>query len=157
MQRAGATFPTVIDSANVLGDLFGYKVIPNGIFVDETGIVRFAKSGGFSVTNEADVSAITALIAARAGASTVGNAETAPMAPNGGLRDAALQHGLNLLRGGDHTAAVAAWRAALASDQDNFVIRKQIWAVEHPERFYPTIDFAWQKEQLAREREARSG
>jgi len=24
--------------------------------------------------------------------------------------------------------------------------------VEHPERFYPVIDFGWQKEQLARER-----
>ena len=32
------------------------------------------------------------------------------------------------------------------------MIRKQIWAVEHPERFYPAIDWDWQKEQLARER-----
>jgi len=30
-------------------------------------------------------------------------------------------------------------------------VRKQIWMVEHPEKFYPTIDFAWQKEQLERE------
>jgi len=158
LQRAGATFPTVIDAASVLGDLFGYKVIPNGIFLDETGMIRFAKSGGFSVANKADVSAITGLLAARPGASApaVESRETARMALDGGTRDAALQHGLDLLRGGDCTAAVSAWRAALAGDQDNFVIRKQIWAVEHPERFYPTIDFAWQKEQLARERAARA-
>jgi hypothetical protein len=47
---------------------------------------------------------------------------------------------------------VAAWREALRADPDNFVIRKQIWAVEHPERFYPSIDWAWQRDQLARER-----
>jgi len=144
----------VIDSASVLGDLFGYKVIPNGIFLDATGMIRFAKSGGFSVANEADVSAITGLLTTRAEASApaVESRETARMALESGTRDAALQHGLNLLRDGDRAAAVSAWRAALAADQGNFVIRKQIWAVEHPERFYPTIDFAWQKEQLARER-----
>jgi hypothetical protein len=32
----------------------------------------------------------------------------------------------------------------------NFTVRKQIWMVEHPEMFYATIDFAWQKEQLER-------
>ncbi len=33
-----------------------------------------------------------------------------------------------------------------------FLIRKQIWVAEHPERFFPTIDFPWQQEQLAAER-----
>ena len=59
-----------------------------------------------------------------------------------------------LLRAGDSVGAVTAWREALAADPNNFVIRKQMWAVEHPGRFYPTIDFAWQKDQLARERAA---
>ena len=47
--------------------------------------------------------------------------------------------------------ALASWRAALALDPPNFTVRKQIWMVEHPEKFYPTIDFGWQKEQLERE------
>ena len=38
-------------------------------------------------------------------------------------------------------------------DPENFVVRKQIWAVRYPERFYPVIDFDWQAEQLRRERE----
>jgi hypothetical protein len=66
-----------------------------------------------------------------------------------------LQHGLELLRRGDRIGALASWYQALAADPENYVIRKQIWAVEHPERFYPTIDWAWQKEQLARERGER--
>ena len=76
----------------------------------------------------------------------------APSASRGARRVAALQRGLDLLRRGDRAGAVEAWRRALAADPDNYVIRKQIWAVEHPDRFYPTIDWAWQKEQLARER-----
>jgi hypothetical protein len=48
---------------------------------------------------------------------------------------------------------VAAWRDALRLDPANFTIRKQIWVTEHPEKFFPAIDFAWQQEQLAAERE----
>ena len=34
---------------------------------------------------------------------------------------------------------------------NNYLIRKQIWAVEHPERFYKgDVDYSWQKEQMAR-------
>jgi len=35
-----------------------------------------------------------------------------------------------------------------ALDPDNFTVRKQIWMVEHPERLFPVIDSAWQKEQM---------
>ena len=31
--------------------------------------------------------------------------------------------------------------------------RLNVWSALHPEKFHPTIDWAWQKEQLARERE----
>ena len=153
LERAGATFPTVVDSANALGDLFGFKVIPNGIFLDEAGAVRYAKSGGFSVANEADVAAIEQLLTT--GATRHDTADTPAAyvpASDGRARITALQRGLDLLRVGDRIGAIAAWRDALTADPNNFVIRKQIWAAEHPEHFYPTIDFAWQKEQLARER-----
>jgi len=47
--------------------------------------------------------------------------------------------------------ALECWRTALALDPANYTVRKQIWMVKHPERFYPTIDFDWQQEQLERE------
>jgi peroxiredoxin len=47
--------------------------------------------------------------------------------------------------------ALECWRKAHGLDPGNWVIRKQIWAVEHPEHFYPTIDYAWQREQIRRE------
>ncbi|HET7559884.1 MAG TPA: hypothetical protein VFK80_07975, partial [Limnochordia bacterium] len=61
--------------------------------------------------------------------------------------------GTLLAGAGRKREAVVEWRRALAFDTDNYVIRKQIWAVEHPERFQPEVDYAWQKEQLRREQE----
>ena len=63
LERAGATFPTVVDAENLLGEALGYKVIPNGIVLDETGRVRFQKFGGFSVANAADVEAVERVLA----------------------------------------------------------------------------------------------
>lgn len=59
--------------------------------------------------------------------------------------------GAVLRRQGRLADAVTCWRTALALDPANFTVRKQIWLAEHPERFGERIDFAWQKEQLARE------
>ncbi len=60
------------------------------------------------------------------------------------------QQGLELYRQGDVTAALARWKEGVALEPDNLVIRKQVWAVEHPERFYATdkVDYAWQREQF---------
>lgn len=43
-------------------------------------------------------------------------------------------------------------RAALKLDPKNYIIRKQIWAVENPERFYNGgIDWGWQRRQTENE------
>lgn len=40
-------------------------------------------------------------------------------------------------------------KEALKRDPENWLIRKQIWAIEHPARFYQgDIDLEWQKEQI---------
>ena len=58
--------------------------------------------------------------------------------------------GLALYRADDVDGARAKWREASVLDPDNYVIHKQLWAIENPERFYgERVDMAWQKEQLA--------
>ncbi len=53
---------------------------------------------------------------------------------------------------------LACWHRALALHPNNWVIRRQIWALEHPEHFYPVINHDWQKEQIRKEeREALTG
>jgi tetratricopeptide (TPR) repeat protein len=63
-------------------------------------------------------------------------------------------HGLVLLRQGRTNEALANFTTARELDSSNWRIRKQIWALEHPDRFYGTngIDWGWQKEQIAREK-----
>ena len=154
VEAAAVTFPTVVDSENRLAQLYEYKVVPNGIFLDEDGIVRFRKIGGFSMANAADVDAMQRLIDGQAH-QVESEGEVARYQLNETERElieTRLRLGAELFRRGAHDDAVAEWQAALRRDPDNFTIRKQIWMVQYPERFHPTIDFAWQEGQLARER-----
>lgn len=53
---------------------------------------------------------------------------------------------------GDKVAAAQSLRKARAVDPGNWLIRKQIWALEHPEHFYEgAVDFQWQRAQMRRE------
>lgn len=49
--------------------------------------------------------------------------------------------------------ALEALNRALHLEPSNYLIRKQRWVIQHPERFHPTIDWAWQREQMAKELE----
>ena len=58
--------------------------------------------------------------------------------------------GLVLLHHGEKDAALVKWKQARDLDPENWRIRKQIWAIEHPEKFYTrdSPDFGWQNEEL---------
>ncbi len=47
--------------------------------------------------------------------------------------------------------ALECWKKAFAVEPTNWVVRKQIWALEFPDRFYPRIHYDWQSEQIRRE------
>jgi hypothetical protein len=127
-ERAGATFPTVVDRDNVLAAVYDYKLIPNGIFLDAAGIIRYRKIGGFTVEQAADVEAIQRLIdgeieqvdlATRAVPYHLG--ETART-----LVQTRLRRGAELFARGAGAEAVVEWRQALHLDPANLTIRKQI-------------------------------
>ncbi len=155
VEEAGATYPVAVDQSNLLGRALDFKVVPNGVFLDEQGTIRYAKYGGFSVDQPEDVETIQKLI----------DGEITEMAPTDTeapyvlspvekqLIETRLRLGSELLARGESEGALAEWQKALEMDPENFVIRKQIWAVRYPEKFYPAIDFDWQGEQLRRERE----
>lgn len=66
--------------------------------------------------------------------------------------NARFQLGRTLLEIGKKTEAMAEWRKALALDPKNWIIHKQIWAVENPDKFYDgSVDYGWQKAQLEME------
>jgi hypothetical protein len=154
VEAARAEFPTVADEHGALSRLFDFKVVPNGVLVDEDGVVVWTKFGGFTVEKPEDVAAVDAF---RAGEPIpAGPERKAPYALDALSRElieTKLRLGRLLDETGRRDEAVAAWREALRLDPENLTIRKQIWSVEHPERFFPTIDWDWQKVQLKAERE----
>lgn len=154
-EKAGATYPTVVDRDNTLAAIYDYKLIPNGLFLDEAGIIRYRKFGGFNIENAADVDAIQQLIDGEVTQIAL-DAKDAPYhlsETERALIDARMRLGAELFARGAQTDAVAEWKQALHLDPENLTIRKQIWMAEYPEKFHPTIDFDWQKGQLARERD----
>lgn len=155
VESAGAEFPSVADQESLTTDIFGFKVVPNGILVDEAGMVRWTKFGGFSIDNPADVAVVERFLAGEeVGDSPSGSVAYDLDSTERELIDTHVRFGRLLDSLGQTDAAVAEWQAALRRDPANFVIRKQIWSALYPEKFYPTIDLSWQAGQLAREREA---
>jgi tetratricopeptide (TPR) repeat protein len=154
VEAAAVTFPVLIDAEGTLSTAFGFKAVPNGLLIDENGIVRYAKYGGFDVASPAAVAAVETFAA---GDDPGPSPAFAPPYALGRLErelvETKLRLGHALDELGRREQAVAAWRDALRLDPENLTIRKQIWAAEHPEKFHPTIDWGWQRRQLADERQ----
>ena len=149
VERASATFTTVVDEENLLSRIYGFKAVPNGLLVDEDGVLRYREFGGFDI-RKADTADLLDRWARgeRLGPPASGDEETTR------VRDHArsmkhFQEGLELYRAGRVPEAMASWREGVGISPENWVIRKQIWAVEHPDRFYDgRVDYDWQREQV---------
>lgn len=154
VEAANATFPVLVDERGESSARLGFKVVPNGVLVDEAGIVRYRRDGGFSHEVDGDRTALERF-ARGAGAPASPDAAPPPYELDALTRQlvtAKMELGGALLELGRREAAVARWREALHLDPENKTIRKAIWATEHPERFHPVIDAEWQRAQLERER-----
>ncbi len=144
----------LVDAQATIAARFGINYVPFAILLDETGnivrppypsninvddhrsdIANWIKTGEF---NEASTDK-----SARVRANGFDNAEAE-------LRFA---YAGEQLRRGQNEMALAQLKTALKLDSDNWLIRKQIWAIENPERFYSgKVDFKWQHDQMNSER-----
>ena len=149
VEMAGATFPTVVDEENILGQLYGFKAIPNGFLVDEEGILRYKKLGGFDIRKPETVSIVEQWISApRLDESLL--LDEVELGREHSRANEHFRQGQSLYKQGKAREAVDEWRKGTALEPDNLIIRKQIWAVENPGRFYDgDVDYAWQMEQMA--------
>ncbi|MDQ3780735.1 MAG: thioredoxin family protein [Chloroflexota bacterium] len=154
VEQAHPTFPTVVDEHGVTSTLLGFKAVPNGVLVDEDGVIRWAKYGGFSIDKPEDVEVVERFLRGEdPGPSPVQDVPYTLGPLERELVDSKLRLGRLLDSLNRREEAVTEWQAALRLDPENLVIRKQVWAAEHPEKFHPTIDWDWQREQLKQERE----
>ena len=150
VQRAQAEFTTVVDEGNLLGQLYGFNAIPNGYLIDEAGVVRYKKLGGFDIRRAQTASIVEGWAQSPSIDESLPEAEAALGAEHSEA-NALFRAGLGLYRDGKVDEAVAQWRRGVELEPDNYIIRKQIWAVQNPDRFYSgDVDYAWQKEQMAK-------
>ena len=150
VERAGATFTTLVDQGNILSDLYGFKAVPNGFLVDEDGTVRFSQLGGFDIRRPETAEMLYRWVSGQGEALTEESPAGVPDTRHS-ESNALFREGLELYESGRTAEALARWRQGLELDPDNYLVRKQVWALENPERFYEgAVDYDWQREQLAR-------
>jgi hypothetical protein len=147
VEQAGATFTTLVDEANLLGGLFGFKVVPNGFLIDEDGVLRYKRLGGFDVRRNETREVLDEWVAGSDLTHLIDGSDDESKAARTDSNELFAQ-GQALYRKGKIEQALELWRQGVALDPGNYIVRKQIWAVENPDRFYSgDIDYAWQREQ----------
>jgi tetratricopeptide (TPR) repeat protein len=190
VEIAKADHANLVDAENILGDLIGFKAVPNTILIDEAGryqgMVSPDEAKEWATAEGSDVPSSSVQASASSNGAgriralealadwlprdasvqadlaerylTAGRGEAAEAAFRRALTLGAsdapthFRYGRLLLSLGRKDEGIASLRRALAVDSGNYVIRKQIWALENPGRFYDGgIDWDWQKEQSQRE------
>jgi hypothetical protein len=145
VEERDVSFPVLVDRASALGRKLSFRIVPSGFFVDAQGVIRYRHVDDFDVADPRVRWNLERFLAGEA---------TEPPGNETRMDAAALERfgeGVELYAEGREEEAVTVWRAALELDPDNFVIRSQIWAVEHPEHFWPAVDREWQELQLVKE------
>ena len=166
VEEAGAAYTTLVDEDNLLSRLFSFKAVPNALLIDEAGLLNYQKYGGFDIRKQeyAEIAQgwaheagllieVRRLRYPQAGVRLSGwpsvCRKTPWAAPTTRKAIEHFQRGVDLYKEGDTAGALSAWKTGRDLEPDNWVIRKQIWAVEHPERFYEgEVDYGWQREQI---------
>ena len=153
VEAADATFPTVVDRNNLLSSIYGFKAIPNALFINELGVIQYLKYTGFDIRKPEFQRAADFWV-------TTGQLPSDNATQEVDVTDSETNHteavrlfhnGMKLYKDDKVKDAMDLWRKAVALEPDNYVIRKQIWAVENPEKFYVgNVDYDWQKEQMAK-------
>jgi tetratricopeptide (TPR) repeat protein len=141
----GVTFPVLVDHGSTLARKLAFRIVPTGVFVDAEGRIQYRHAEDFDIADPRVRWNLERFLAGE---------KTEPPEAQEQMGREALElfaQGAACYQEGRPAEALALWRQALALDPDNFVIRSQIWVLEHPERFYPAVDREWQELQLLKE------
>ena len=149
VQKAGATFTTLIDTDNKLAAMFGFNFVPLTIWLNKDGTITRPPTGG-DIHREKERQQLREWIEN----GQVSGEPTAPSPLTADQQNARLrvQFVSRLLNKNKKEQALTQLELAQQSDPKNWLIRKQIWAIKYPDRFYKgPIDYNWQRQQLKKE------
>ena len=97
--------------------------------------MRYKKVGGFDIRS-ADTASVMGRWIEGVNLERTGEAAEGPLGSEHSRANAYFRRGLELYQAGNPEKALAEWRKGVELNPDNYIIRKQIWAVENPEKFY---------------------
>jgi tetratricopeptide (TPR) repeat protein len=179
VKKAGVKYTALVDGNNVLGKLFGVNYVPLHYIIDEFGIYRMKERDPQKIADFLDQEKVDMRLVVKASdAPGIYNVKRLKEIANAHLMlgDALIQQGKYqegiseyrkavdldpesaegpfrigraMLRQGRKKQALVELKKAWELDKSNWIIRKQIWAIEHPEKFYDgKVDYDWQKVQI---------
>ncbi len=112
--------------------------------------MRFSQLGGFDIRRPETANVLERWLSGQSPAPT-GEEPAGGLGAEHSEANALFREGQDQYRAGRIVEALALWRQGLELNPGNYLIRKQIWAVENPERFYRgDVDYDWQQEQMAK-------
>lgn len=137
-------FPVLLDAEGALAQTFGFRAIPNGLMVSPDGKLDAIVAGGFDIRRPSTEELVRSWLE--------GNEIPLFEPPAGLWSEEALglfREAAAAVRRDDRQEAVRLLKQAYPLEPDNYIIRKQMWAIENPERFYGgEIDKEWQRQRL---------
>ena len=141
LRAAKATFAMWIDAVGVLTRRWNLKITSVGVLLDEQGCVMAAgQHPDEKFYAEVEEMLLRAPATKEIPEPKVDTRNTQV--------EILMQSCNNILTRNRRKEAADELRKALELDPENIVIQKQIWVVEHPEKFYEgAIDKEWQKAQ----------
>ena len=157
VERAGGSYRALLDQYNYLGKAYNLKYVPVGILVDEVGRLGRAV-GGVNIDRGEFRSQLEGWVESgvmprqwkEADRREVARRMEAPELE----ADIRFRGAIAALTQGKREVAIARLKEAFKLDPQNWIIRKQLWAIETPEAFYAAeVDYAWQRERVKREEE----
>ena len=148
LDEAKTTFVTVVDKENSFSREFGFKLIPNGYFIEPGLNVTYSHTGGFDIRSPEILKMTQEWV--RMSVNSKLQFESPIVEETNVAAEPFMNNGLNLYQEGKKKEAIAEFRQAVTLDPDNLTIRKQIWAIMNPGKFYDgEIDVDWQRQQFA--------
>ncbi len=161
IEKAGGTYRALLDQHNAIGKAYNLKYVPVGIILDEEG--RLAKAvGNVNIDDDDFAGQLTEWVERgdipQAWIYADRQDTLRELSADEAEADARFQLARVLLQKDERAEAVVELKRAVQLDPQNWLIRKQLWAVETPEAFYEgNVDYAWQKAQMEREEQELLG
>ena len=147
LQEYGIKIKTFIDVDNSSGLLFGFKVVPNLLIFDEDLTLKFKCIANINILKNEHKLLVENWIDT-GDLESLNNINSKPGSIPAKESVNVLREGNKILETGQGDVKQLL-KNMVSDDPENFIFRKQYWAINNPEKFYSgKIDTDWQRKKL---------